>query len=368
MAMDLDFRVTSVELKATTDGPAAGINYQLVPVPTAGQKTVTMTAAGLAVANGIAGAELKQYKQSSADAIAVALIAGVGAPRQVAKLLKWSFKSRRNMATVVSLTVAFGLVLKSSGILDAAVFFVSGVVTWAKVTRDAYVETNEWVADFYAENEWHWESVRSTSMESWMCLAAIAVALWLNWGEVGAESPTSSTVSSGRETPIPPGQIQEQWEKAEPINPNNLLLEAIGELQTEQEEKWASFLKQTAVGKAVDQASKTQITDAAEENQKDILRLRSKVEAFEVAAMSDRISSEQRESPTAAPRKETMPHQMNSQQRMTEAPGLQGERLVDTHTTLPVVRRGNEEDGEPAVEESKTALPINVASIILELE
>ena len=206
-AMDPDFRVTTVELKATSEGPLTGIQYQLVHVPTPGQKTAAMSTSREIVTAGVSNSELKQFRQTSTDAIAVALVAGLGGPKQVVRLIKWGCKSRKNMATVASLALAFGFVLKSTGVLDAIVFFTMGVITWAKVTRDTYVETNEWASEFYAEHGWILESVKATSWEAWTCLGAMAFALWLNWGEGGDDSPSSSTTSSGRATPVPEDQI-----------------------------------------------------------------------------------------------------------------------------------------------------------------
>ena len=109
-AMDPDFRVTSVELKATTETPATGIDYRLVPVPTAGQKAAAMTASSTMVARRVTGAELLPFKSTSKVAIAVALVASLGGPRQIGKLIRWGCKSRRNLATVVALSLASGFV------------------------------------------------------------------------------------------------------------------------------------------------------------------------------------------------------------------------------------------------------------------
>ena len=364
-AMDPDFRVTTVELKATSEVPLTGIQYQLVPLPTTGQKTAAMSSSKELVAAGVTGSELTQFRETSTDAIAVALVAGLGSPKQLVRLIKWGCQNRRNMATVVSLALAFGFVLKSTGVLDAIVFFTTGVITWAKVTRDTYVETNEWVAELWAEHGWILESMKSTSWEAWTCLGAMAFALWLNWGEKGDDSPSSSTTSSGRATPVPDDQMPAESQIA--VDPNMLLLEAVQKLQSEQEAKWSSFLGEAARGQAVEQAEKTQLTDEAEENRKEIRRLRSRIDAFETAAAKDLSAPMTKNSGLNTPPKQ-MPTYDVIPGLLVGAPGLAGERLVDTHTSLPCLSRGNEDEGEPEIEVAKTKLPVSVASIIQELE
>ena len=57
-------------------------------MPTTGKKTAAMSSSKELVAAGVTGSELTQFRETSTDAIAVALMAGLGSPKQLVRLIK----------------------------------------------------------------------------------------------------------------------------------------------------------------------------------------------------------------------------------------------------------------------------------------
>ena len=116
-ALDPNLRVTSVELRALTEAPAAGVNYQMMAEPTDAQKAVAATAAADLVAQGIREPELKKYQESS-GVMEIATLFGLIAPGQIAGLAKWSLKSRKNFGSSILASVGIFMLLRASGLVE----------------------------------------------------------------------------------------------------------------------------------------------------------------------------------------------------------------------------------------------------------
>jgi hypothetical protein len=351
-ALDPNLRVTTVELKALTEAPAAGVNYHMMPEPTDAQKQVATTAAAELVAQGITEPELQKYRGTN-GVMEMATVFGLFAPKQVAGMAKWAAKSRRNLGTSALILVGSFMLLRASGLVDAALFFGQGVIAWIKITKDAYMEANEWMAEAGEEVGSWMDYAKSWSRESYAAFFCALLAVYLQTGSTKSDdssSTSSSPSSSGAATPVTPAATAAGKQQQEREGFQSELLAALASMQKSHAEEIQKLRSPP---------------DKADENLKEISRLRKKVEAFENMARDD--SGEPRKARrVASPARADVPATADPPAAFRPPPGLS--RNVEVAMELPgqFPRRGNETEGEPA--SSSSPETPHVKKVIEELE